>query len=129
MARGLADALAQANLVHLDSSHKTCSWIRPTLRGSAFLTGVIPHSFSATTAFGLVARTKSLAGASKHREDKLRCRYTSVHGARTVFRLLGAAEQNLRCWDVGKERRKRRPVRLERHIVMELAQLVINAVR
>ena len=40
-----------------------------------------------------------------------------------------AAEQNLRCWDVGKERRKRRPVRLERHIVMELAQLVINAVR
>ena len=37
-----------------------------------------------------------------------------------------AAEQNLRCWDA---RRKRRPVRLERHIVMELAQLVINAVR
>ena len=37
-----------------------------------------------------------------------------------------AAEQNLRCWDA---RRKRRPVRLERHIVMELAHVVINAVR
>jgi len=35
-----------------------------------------------------------------------------------------------RCrWDVGKDRRKRRPVRLERHIVTERAQLVIPAVR
>ena len=40
-----------------------------------------------------------------------------------------AAEQNLRYRHIGEERGQRRPVRLERDVVMELAQFMINAIR
>src|SRR4051812_43200467 len=40
-----------------------------------------------------------------------------------------AAKQDLRYRHIGEERGQRRPVRLERDVVMELAQFMINAVR
>src|SRR5436305_15051228 len=40
-----------------------------------------------------------------------------------------AAKQNLRYRHIGEERSQRRPVRLERDIIMELTQFMSNAIR